>query len=316
MKRIILADTMGFCWGVRRTLDIVSDSHSDIEPIAMIGDVIHNPQVVRELEDRGVTSVPSIGEALARGYTRIGTTAHGAGPERSGEAIASGLDLIDTTCPLVTRVQRLAEKLVRQGYFLVIYGDRSHPEAQGIFGWADTKRALITMKLDELPWSTTRSSDADASKVPPRKVAILSQTTKNPDGFVEFSHGILDLVAPSGGEVRICNTICEPTVRRQEAMRELASKVEAIIVVGGRKSSNTSRLAEVGRKLGTPSFHVESSEEICDHWLDDVETVGVTAGASTPDSAIFSVIAALEDRGYIWTGSAGQVISAHSVPAF
>ena len=299
MKEIVLADTMGFCWGVRRTLDIVRDSNASVEPIAMIGDVIHNPQVVDELEELGVHAVESIGEAVAGGFTRIGTTAHGAAPDRDREAVGLGLDLVDTTCPLVTRVQRLAEKLVRQGYYLVIYGDASHPESIGIRGWANTSRATVAMKLSHLPWSSPGSLNGDGETRPPRKVAIISQTTKDNEEFLAFAHGVVDQLIPSGGEVRICNTICEPTMQRQSALRELSRQVDAIIVVGGRKSSNTARLAEVGRKLGTPSYRIERPDEIEDRWLDEVERIGISAGASTPDQAILDVVGSLERRGYV-----------------
>ncbi len=316
-KEIILAETMGFCWGVRRTLEMVEETASRSSPIAMIGDVIHNPQAVDQLRELGVSSVANLDEAARAGYSRVGITAHGAGPERAERAQTMGMEVIDTTCPLVTRAQRVGQKLVKQGYFLLIYGDPNHPEANGLYGWAQTSRALVSMHLNDLPWQPRRSPDEEKTEqTPPRKVAILSQTTKNSDDFLKFAHGVLDLVAPYGGEVRICNTICEPTERRQYALRELAEKVDAIIVVGGKKSSNTTRLAEIGESLGVPSHHIERPEEIPSTWLEGVNRIGVTAGASTPDEVIVSVIHELQDRGYQWNESSIQALSTQKVPAF
>ena len=316
-KQIILAETMGFCWGVRRTLDIVKQANGLSSRVATIGDVIHNPQAVERLRSQGIDAVESLDEAVSEGYERVAITAHGAGPGRSERAGTMGLEVIDTTCPLVTKVQRLAEKLVRQGYFVLIYGEKAHPEARGIFAWANTSRALIAKDIDELPWSQQRDPEIeDRDLVPPRKVAILSQTTKNVDDFLKFVHEVTDLVAPYGGEVRICNTICEPTTERQNALRKLAGEVAAIIVVGGKKSSNTTRLAEVGRQLGTPSYHIERAYEIDDSWLVNVERVGVTAGASTPDDVIISVIHALQDKGYEWNESSISAFALAETPAY
>lgn len=292
-KEIILADTLGYCWGVRRTLAVIQRAAADGGPIATVGDVIHNPQVVERLREQGVETVESLDAATARGHGRAATTAHGAGPERAPDAAARGLELIDTTCPLVARVQRLAQKLVQQGYYVLVYGDAAHPEARGILGWAGTRRAVVTKRLDDLPWADP------ARDIPvPRKVAIVSQTTKHVDEFLAFAHAVTDLVARDGGEARICNTICAPTRERQNALKRLAHAVDVIVAVGGKKSSNTARLAEVGRGLGVPSYHIERPEEIEDGWLDGRERVGVTAGASTPDDVILAVVAALEARGY------------------
>lgn len=292
-KEIILADSLGYCWGVRRTLAIIEAMAARERPIATIGDVIHNPHVVERLRQQGVQVVASLDEARAGGFDRAATTAHGAGPERGPEAAARGLELIDTTCPLVARVQRLARKLVQQGYYVLIYGDAAHPEARGILGWAGTRRAVVAKRLEDLPWA-----DPAADIPVPRKVAIVSQTTKQVDDFLAFAHAVTDLVARDGGEARICNTICAPTRERQNALKRLAHAVDVIVVVGGKKSSNTARLAEVGRSLGVPSFHIERPEDLDDAWLGGRQRVGVTAGASTPDDVILAVVAALEARGY------------------
>lgn len=298
MGQIMLADTMGYCWGVRRTLDIIQQAGSRIAPIATLGDVIHNPQVVEQLRADGVDTAASMEQAVARGFQRVAITAHGAGPERAEDAQRRGLELIDTTCPLVTKVQRLAQKLVRQGYFVVVYGDAPHPEVRGILGWANTSRALAARKRSDLPWSLPRGSDGDPSAMPPRRVAVVSQTTKNVQDLLAFVQDLAELVTPAGGELRVCNTICAPTAARQHALHQLAQDVDIVLAIGGRKSSNTARLAEVGRSYGIPAHHIERPSDIDPTWFDGRERIGITAGASTPDDVIAAVINHLQLLGH------------------
>lgn len=297
-RRIIMADELGYCWGVRRALDIIEKAGEPEDPVATVGDVIHNPQVVDRLRSQGVQTADSVEEAASRGFKRVAITAHGAGPERAEEAKSRGLELIDTTCPLVTKVQRLAQKLVKQGYYIVVYGDHFHPEVRGIISWSGTSRAVAAKKIADLPWNAQRGASGDGLEAPPRKVAVMSQTTKMVEEFLDFTRELTDMVAREGGEIRICNTICEPTYERQNALKRLASQVDLILAIGGKKSSNTARLAEVGRAFGVESYHVESSNEIDPAWLETVENVGVTAGASTPDDVIEDIIEHLTTFGF------------------
>lgn len=298
--RVVVAAELGYCWGVRRALDIVQQAADPSGPIAPIGDVIHNPQVVERLRTQGIEGATSVGEAVDRGFGRVAITAHGMGPHLAAEAETAGVELIDTTCPLVTKVQRLAQKLVRQGYYLVVYGDSYHPEVRGVIGWAGTSKALAAKKIEELPWNAPRGASGPGIATPPRKVALVSQTTKNVDELMKFAHELQAMVVPEGGEFRLCNTICEPTSERQNALKRLVEqdRVDLILAIGGRKSSNTARLAEVGNQMGVTSYHIERPEEIDKTWLENVETVGVTAGASTPDDVIEAVVEELARRGY------------------
>jgi 4-hydroxy-3-methylbut-2-enyl diphosphate reductase len=316
--RIVVADELGYCWGVRRALDIVQDAAATAGPIAPIGDVIHNPQVVERLRSRGVEGAGSVDEAVDRGFRRVAITAHGMGPHLAAAADAASVELVDTTCPLVTKVQRLAQKLVRQGYFLVVYGDSYHPEVRGVLGWAGTTKSIATKKVADLPWNAPRGASGPGVVTPPRKVAVVSQTTKNVDELMKFANELQAMVAPEGGEFRLCNTICEPTSERQNALRRLVErdKVDLILAIGGKKSSNTARLAEVGNTLGVRSFHIERPEDIDEVWLADVGTVGVTAGASTPDDVIEAVVRALADRGYAPPDGGIRPVDPDYVPAF
>jgi 4-hydroxy-3-methylbut-2-enyl diphosphate reductase len=248
----------------------------------------------------------------------VAITAHGMGPHLAGEAAAAEMELIDTTCPLVTKVQRLAQKLVRQGYFLVVYGDASHPEVRGVIGWADTSKAVAAKKIEDLPWNAPRGAVGEGVRTPPRKVAVVSQTTKNVDELMAFAQALQAMVMPEGGEFRLCNTICEPTSERQNALKRLVEddEVDLILAIGGRKSSNTARLAEVGNALGVPSHHIERPEEIDEGWLAEAEVVGVTAGASTPDDVIEAVVAELARRGYAPPAGGIRPTDPDYVPAY
>ena len=329
-KRVVVAAELGYCWGVRRALDIVQGAAA-AGPIAPIGDVIHNPQIVERLRRQGIEGAASVPEAAGRGFRRVAITAHGMGPHLAGEAAASGLELIDTTCPLVTKVQRLAQKLVRQGYFLVVYGDSYHPEVRGVIGWAGTSKAVAAKKLADLPWNAPRGTTGEGVVTPPRKVAVVSQTTKNVDELMAFAQALQAMVLPEGGEFRLCNTICEPTSERQNALKRLVEQdsVDCILAIGGRNSTNTARQAEVGRSTpcrsslprtgrsqGGPSYPIERPDAIDDAWLEGVHVVGVTAGASTPDDVIEEVVAALASRGYAPPAGGIRAVDPDYVPAY
>jgi 4-hydroxy-3-methylbut-2-en-1-yl diphosphate reductase len=315
-RKIILAQEMGYCWGVRRALEIIQEAGDPADPVATIGDVIHNPQVVDRLRASGVDTATSIAEAAQRGFSRVAITAHGAGPHMADEARQHGVQLIDTTCPLVTKVQRMAQKLATQGYTVVVYGDAFHPEVRSVIGWSGTSRIFPAKKLADLPWTAPRGSkDPDAS-TPPRKVAVVSQTTKNTDEFLRFVNDLTGWVSPEGGELRITNTICEPTFERQNALKDLAGQVDLILAIGGRKSSNTARLAEVGLQMGVASHHIERAEDIDEAWLEGVTNVGITAGASTPDDVIQAVIDYLQETGFAAPDNPLRPPSLDEIPAY
>jgi 4-hydroxy-3-methylbut-2-enyl diphosphate reductase len=316
--RVVVAAELGYCWGVRRALDIIQTAAGSGGPIAPIGDVIHNPQVVVRLREKGVEGAASVDEAVGRGFRRVAITAHGMGPHLAVEADQAGVELVDTTCPLVTKVQRLAQKLARQGYFIVVYGDSYHPEVRSVIAWAGTSKAIAAKKIADLPWNAPRGEGGPDKVTPPRKVAVVSQTTKNVDELKAFARELQEMVMPEGGEFRLCNTICEPTSERQKSLKRLVESdhVGLILAVGGRKSSNTARLAEVGAALGVESHHIERPEDIEEAWLEGVATVGVTAGASTPDDVIQSVVDELDRRGFAPPEGGIRQTDPEYVPAF
>ncbi len=317
-RRIVVAAELGYCWGVRRALDIVQDAASTDRKIAPIGDVIHNPQVVQRLRTQGVEGQPDFDSAMREGFKRVAITAHGWGPEMAARAAEQGVELIDSTCPLVTKVQRMAQKLARQGYFIVIYGDDYHPEVKSVLAWSGTSKAKAAKKLEQLGWNTNRGDTGAGLVAPPRKVALLSQTTKNVDDLMAFARQLEALVIPEGGEFRFVNTICEPTSERQRALKRLIEDdhCDLILAIGGMKSSNTARLADVGNKAGVESHHIERREDISDEWLSRGTVVGITAGASTPDDVIQDIVDYLVERGYPAPENGIRPIDPDYVPSF
>jgi len=267
----------GYCWGVERALDIVTDTASAHpgETVRTLGPIIHNPHVVESLEDKGVQSVNGLDE-MDSGTVIIRT--HGVPPETYEQAAAKGLNVVDATCPLVTLVQNKAKQLVQEGYHLVIFGNPRHPEVIGTIGHAGGKATVI-----EHP--------EDVKNVHlPKRIGVVVQTTQE----TELLAALLAELAPRCKEVKIFNTICNPTIERQEAARELARDVQVVIVVGGKNSSNTRHLAEVCREEGATAYHIEDATELDPEWVKGFDNIGVTAGASTPGWLMDQVIERLE----------------------
>jgi 4-hydroxy-3-methylbut-2-en-1-yl diphosphate reductase len=206
---------------------------------------------------------------------------HGVPPETYEQAKAQGLNVVDATCPLVTLVQNKAKQLVQEGYHLVIFGNPRHPEVIGTIGHAGGKATVI-----ESPEDVAKASF-------PKRVGVVVQTTQE----IELLASFLAELAPRCKELKIFNTICNPTIERQEAARELAREVEVVIVVGGKNSSNTRHLAEVCREEGAAAHHIEDATELDPEWVKGRTNVGVTAGASTPGWLMDQVIERIQSIG-------------------
>lgn len=270
---ILLAKDMGFCWGVRRAIDIMETAAQDHGEIISIGPIVHNPQVVHELEEMGVrTNVKPEGDEHP-----VAITAHGVGPQILDEVKKTGAEIIDGTCPIVTRSQRWACKMAESGFTVLVFGDPDHREVRGVLGWAGNN-AIAVRDGDQLP-----------SQLPSR-VAVISQTTQSPERFAEFVGRIMHDHVSEITELRLINTLCNVTSGQQAAARELAQETDVMLVVGGKTSANTKHLLEVCRGVGTTAYHIESAGELEPEWLASCERVGVTAGASTPDSAVEAVV--------------------------
>ncbi|HEX5369920.1 MAG TPA: 4-hydroxy-3-methylbut-2-enyl diphosphate reductase, partial [Dehalococcoidia bacterium] len=230
---IKLASTLGFCFGVRRALEIMDDAAKDREQIDSLGSIVHNSVVA---EDLAAHDIRIVNELENVGAHSVAITAHGAGPEVHERITSGGHELIDTTCPIVARAQIAARKLVDAGFKVVLYGDANHAEVKGVVAWA--KNASVVASAD-VP-----------IEIPGRKVALLSQTTKSHEAFSGFVAEFLNRNLHQINEVRIINTTCMETEVRYEAARDLSSEVDLMIVIGGRDSANTSKLATVCRSTG------------------------------------------------------------------
>jgi (E)-4-hydroxy-3-methyl-but-2-enyl pyrophosphate reductase len=278
--QIKLAKEMGFCPGVRRAIKMAEAEAQAHGSIHTLGTVIHNPQEVNRLSALGVRPVSTVDEVPSA----LAITAHGAPPaafERAGEC---GLRVVDMTCPLVTVVQEKARSLAEQGYFVIVYGDANHQEVKGILGWAG-ERSVAARSLDE---ALDRAPVlGEPGKV--RKIATISQTTQGVGWYSTFGQELLEYFVPRVDEVAVHNTICAPTRKRQESAAELAKEVDLIIVVGGRDSANTRHLVQLVQETGVASYQVESAADLDPAWFRGKETIGLTAGASTPDRVIEEV---------------------------
>jgi len=287
---ILLARDMGFCWGVRRAIDIMEKAADEKGEIISLGPIVHNPQVVRELEERGVRTAGDLsdGDSLP-----VAITAHGVGPDVLEDARSRGNEVIDTTCPIVTRSQRWAKKMAEAGFTVVIFGDPNHREVRGVLAWAGAN-AIAIQDGDPLP--------ADL----PSRLAVISQTTQSPERFAEFLSRLMQEHIGKISELRVINTLCDVTSSQQAAARELAQEVDLVLVVGGRSSANTRHLLDVCKEEGSVAYHVEGPGELKAEWLKGCERVGVTAGASTPDSAVEAVVRQVQRLGAELEGAASR----------
>jgi 4-hydroxy-3-methylbut-2-enyl diphosphate reductase len=274
---------MGFCFGVRDAIEIVRDLGKSGTTVYTLGAIVHNPQIAEELDKIGVHVVDGIDDVPAGAMVAI--TAHGSSPDLQSRAEARGLRVIDTTCPLVTRIQKTAFDLVQQRYSVLVYGDASHKEVKGIVGWSGHKAKVIRSIQDLEGWEPTR------------RVALISQSTSNVEKFIALSRDLVGDMVARGVEVRVINTICKPTKDRQHAVRELARDVDVVIAIGGQASANTRKLVQAAKEEGAQAYQVERSDQLNFDWFQDVGRVGVTAGASTPDSVIDDVEARIRSFG-------------------
>jgi len=272
------ARELGFCFGVRRAVQMIETAAKEREGIVTLGPIVHNRLVVAKLAGMGVKVVSEL-DQVQDGIIAI--TSHGVSPELLSQIKAQQLRVIDTTCPIVRSAQRAAKRLAKAGFGVVIFGEATHPEVKGLLGWAGDK-AIATL-----------DGEAIANLRLPRRLGILSQTTQGRSQFTEFINRVISGVPPYIQELRIINTLCQETQKRQKAALELAGKSELMIVVGGRNSANTQRLAEVCSSL-VETYSIETATEMEEGWLSGKQHIGVTAGASTPDEAIGEVILKLE----------------------
>ncbi len=257
---VVLAEYLGFCYGVKRAIKIARENADGKS--CTLGPIIHNPQMVARLKSEGVDSVENLTDI--EGGTII-IRSHGVGPQVYEQAKAKGLKIIDATCPYVKKAQLSAKKLVEEGYQVVIIGEKNHPEVKSIFEWSNNEAVILETEEEAKQFSSCQ------------KLGIVSQTTVSGERFKKIVMQLTD----KSTEIKILRTICTATDQRQAAAMELAEKVELMLVIGGKNSANTTRLAQLCRSK-CKTYHIETAEELSPEWLNEIEKIGITAGASTP----------------------------------
>jgi len=273
-----VAKYAGVCYGVERALKLAVEAAESGRTVHTLGPLIHNPQAVLALQERGVEVAASLEDA------EDGTLvirSHGVVPAIIAEAREKGLDVIDATCPFVSTAHQSAAELVRDGYTVIIVGEADHPEVEGIMAWAQG-HAIVVEEVADIP-----------AKLGSRKIGVVVQTTQT----LSRLQAVVDALLPRASELKVHNTICSATGKRQRAAEDLAREVDVVVVVGGHNSGNTSRLAEISRAVNARVHQVETADELRPEWFEGACDVGVTAGASTPDAQMAGVVAAIEAMG-------------------
>ena len=266
---VFLAENLGFCYGVKRAIQLAEDSAGPDGPTNTLGPIIHNPQMVAKLAENGVGTVDSLDE-VSSGTIII--RSHGVGPQIYDRVKAMGLNMVDATCPHVRKAQMSAKMLADEGYQVVIVGEKQHPEVRSILEWAGDKAVAV-------------EEESEAGSLPKfGKLGVVAQTTFSGEKFKSIVGRLLE----KSTDLKILRTICTATDQRQTAAIDLAGQVDMMIVVGGKNSANTTRLAQLcGEKCKT--YHVETADELRDDWFENIKKIGITAGASTPDWIIKEV---------------------------
>jgi len=266
--------------GVRRAVEMVLDAPNKHEnPICTFGPLIHNPQVLDLLREKDISTLEHIPEY---GTGTVLIRAHGVPPQTKQNLKKAGFKIIDATCPRVIKVQTIIRKHAQKGYAAIIIGDKDHPEVIGLLGYAEGK-GFVVDNLDDL------------DSIPSfEKAIVVAQTTQNTLFFEEIKKWANNKFP----HYKIFETICDSTAKRQAEVQSLADSVDVVIVVGGQNSGNTKRLAEISKKTGKPTYHIEAESEIDVDALSEAKCIGITAGASTPNWVIKKIYRTLEALPY------------------
>ena len=267
---VLLARENGFCFGVKKAVELTEAAAGSGKPVFNLGQVVHNPKISERLAARGVKVITDPAEA-ASGIVVI--RAHGVPPAMRASIEEHGLECIDATCSLVLRAQRFTKQLADEGYRVIILGTPEHPEVVGLVGFAGTGYTNVETK-DE--WERLPKM---------KKAGVVSQSTQPPWAFKE----LVGHVAEISQELKVFNTVCPVTIKRQNAATELAGETDVIVVVGGKNSANTRELVNLARMQGKVAYHIEHSTELEPSWLTGKERVGLIGGCSTPMETLLEV---------------------------
>jgi 4-hydroxy-3-methylbut-2-enyl diphosphate reductase len=277
---VSVAKRSGFCFGVKRAVDIAFDvAEKKHGGVYTLGPIIHNPQVIEKLKESGVIPVDRVEELKGKEVKAVIIRTHGIPLQISERLSRAGYEIIDTTCPFVKKAQHYAKLLRDEGYQVIILGDREHPEVKGLVSYAGRGAMVVR-------------GSGDLKKVKPR-VGIVVQTTQQVEALKE----LLSTVVERAKDIKVYNTICNSTALRLKEAETMAGAVDAMVIVGGKNSANTTQLANRCRSLSVPTYHIETSSDIKGKWLRSARKVGITAGASTPEWIIKDVQRRIKDIG-------------------
>lgn len=277
MRKVTLAKSAGFCFGVERAVNKVYEEVEKQEAsIYTYGPIIHNEEVVKDLEAKGVTVLEDLEclEQIPKGTVVI--RSHGVGKEVYDRIKNSGFTVEDATCPFVLKIHRIVEEHSKAGEHIVIIGNNEHPEVEGIKGWCATDRLTVLQSAKEAEKFSVKDK---------QKICIVSQTTFNYKKFQE----LVEIIQKKGYDIIVLNTICNATEERQTEAGKIAKEADAMIVIGGRHSSNTQKLFEICKKECENTYYIQTLEDLDLTQLESIDNVGITAGASTPNNIIEEV---------------------------
>ena len=275
--KVTVAPGSGFCFGVKRALKIAFDAARKHDgPVATLGPIIHNPQVVARLEEEGLSVVDDLDRIPAGGTLVV--RSHGLPASVIEEASKRGIAIVDATCPFVKQTQDAAARLESEGYQIVIVGEEDHPEV------------LSVMSNLKDPATVVDGSSGIEGLGMRGEVGVVCQTTQP----IEHLRAVVDALLPTVRELRVFNTICAATLERQENALKLAGRVDLMLVVGGRNSANTRRLWELCREAGSDAYHIETEQELEPEWFEGKKEVGVLGGASTPHWIVDAIVERVE----------------------
>ncbi|MFH1449496.1 MAG: 4-hydroxy-3-methylbut-2-enyl diphosphate reductase [bacterium] len=273
---IIVAENAGFCYGVKRAINLASHSVYRANRTFTLGPIIHNPQVVKKLTEAGIKTIDDL-DQIDRGT--IIFRSHGVSPKIYQKAKEKGLEIIDATCPNVSKVQKIALHLKKKGYTIIIIGEKEHPEVTSIL-------ELVANNV----FCLNSSKEVSKLFLNTDKLGVVAQTTQTLENFKKIVYRLISHFK----ELRVFNTICKSALSMQKSSLQLAKKVGVMIVIGGYNSANTRRLTDICKKVNHQTYHIEESRQLKSDWIKDQRIIGVTAGASTPSWIIEDVVKKLK----------------------
>lgn len=274
---VIVAKSAGFCFGVKRAVDKVYELIEDGRTgIFTLGPIIHNEEVVKDLEEKGVRVLESIEDAKEAQPEIVVIRSHGVPKSVYDYMQEHGIEYMDVTCPFVKKIHKIVQRESKAGKHIIIIGSESHPEVQGICGWSEGPYTVVETKEEALSFSLDKT----------KKICIVSQTTFNFNKFEEY----VEILMKKGYDDKVViNTICNATEERQSEAESIAKTADAMIVIGGKHSSNTQKLYEICKKYCSNTYYIQTLSDLELETLKSTGCVGITAGASTPNNIIKEV---------------------------